>query len=75
MPIYDYHCDQCGTTFETRLTFQEKEVGKIPACPNCSSLDTQQLISAGMFLRTGTSQSGNMSAPACGPRIGGGCCG
>lgn len=74
MPIYDYHCEQCGTNFETRLSFKEKEMGMKPECPSCSNLDTRQLISAGMVLRMGTSQSGNFAPSACSPRIGGGCC-
>lgn len=75
MPYYDYHCDQCGTVFDFRLTFKEKEVGVKPICPNCANPDTQQMISAGMFIKAGTGQSGNFTAPACGPRMGGGCCG
>lgn len=73
MPIYDYRCNQCATTFEIRLSFSEKDEGVNPLCPNCSSPDTRQVISGGTVLRTGLSLSGN--APnACAPRTGGGCC-
>ncbi len=75
MPIYDYSCNQCGTRFETRLSFTEKDSGLVPVCPNCSSSETRQIITGGMGLLMGNSQSGNDLPPACGPRLGGGCCG
>lgn len=75
MPIYDYRCGQCETTFEIRLSFQEKEQGQKPNCPTCANPDTQQLISGGMFIRSGGSMDGRGSFPVCGPNAGGGCCG
>jgi putative FmdB family regulatory protein len=75
MPFYDYHCDQCEKAFEVRQSFQEKEQGLRPDCPNCLSSDTRQLISAGMVLRSTGSFGGQGSPPACGPNAGRGCCG
>lgn len=74
MPIYDYSCNDCGTTFEIRLSFSEKDKGVNPICPNCSSPNTRQIISGGTVLRTGLSQSRN-TPNACPPRPGGSCCG
>jgi putative FmdB family regulatory protein len=75
MPIYDYRCGQFETTFEMRLSFQEKERGQKPDCPSCSSTDTQQLISGGMFIRSGQRSDNRGSLPVCGPNADRGCCG
>ena len=45
MPIYEYMCSQCGTRFE-RLVRQIANAGDAtPACPDCSSNDTQRVMS------------------------------
>ncbi|MGA2706952.1 MAG: zinc ribbon domain-containing protein [Steroidobacteraceae bacterium] len=41
MPIYDYHCVQCGRTFELLVRSTT-----IAACPHCRSEQLQQQISA-----------------------------
>jgi putative FmdB family regulatory protein len=42
MPIYEFHCNTCGTHFEKILNFaqaiQKQE------CPRCHSLDTEKQI-------------------------------
>lgn len=40
MPIYEYHCKNCGRTFE-ELVFGDD----VPECPSCHSADTEKLIS------------------------------
>jgi putative FmdB family regulatory protein len=74
MPLYDYKCNQCQIVFEVRASFKEKEVGLHPECPGCKSPDTQQLITAGLFL---VSPGGEISTgfSGCGPSAGPGCCG
>jgi putative FmdB family regulatory protein len=69
MPLYDFHCDQCGTVFEIRATIKQKEAGLEPECPQCHSHDARQVITAGLMVH-GT---GGTSGPAscCG---GPGCC-
>jgi putative FmdB family regulatory protein len=74
MPLYDYKCDQCQTVFEVQASFKEKENGLYPACPECKSPNSKQVITAGLFMvspggKTSTGFSG------CGPNAGPGCCG
>jgi len=42
MPIYEYECLTCGTTFEKRQSFSDKPIA---ACPNGHD-DTRRLLSA-----------------------------
>lgn len=44
MPIFDYNCDQCGTTFELLLL----KDSPTPACPDCRSEKLTKLLSAPM---------------------------
>ena len=49
MPRYDYRCQACGTTFETRHGFNES-----PApCPHCSSNNLQKLITSAPSIARG----------------------
>jgi putative FmdB family regulatory protein len=41
MPIYEYTCRTCGTTFEVLV-----RAGDIPACPSCASQDLEKLLSS-----------------------------
>ena len=71
MPIYMFHCQECGQGFEVRASIKEKEAGLKPACPQCSSQVVQQVLTAGLVLH-----GGKISAPSsCGPNAGLGCCG
>ena len=74
MPLYDYQCKHCQAVFEVRATFKEKEAGLEPACPQCRSKKTHQLLTSGLFLRQ---SHGGQSAgsPTCGPNCAGGNCG
>lgn len=75
MPLYDYRCEKCQTVFEVRASFQEKEAGLEPECPQCHSQDTQQLLTAGLFLRAGDGEMSQVGPSCCGPNAGPGCCG
>jgi|YNPBryBLVA2012_1023415.scaffolds.fasta_scaffold18593_2 putative FmdB family regulatory protein len=44
MPAYDYTCQDCGTTFEVRLSFTEVDQAR-PVCPQCNGKNTRRLIS------------------------------
>lgn len=74
MPLYDYLCDLCLTTFEVRATFKEKELGLKPVCPNCQNPETRQVLSAGLLIRSGSNDTASQSS-FCGPNAGPGCCG
>lgn len=75
MPLYDYQCDRCQTTFEVRASFREKELGLRPVCPNCKSTDTRQILTSGLFIRGESSGSASMQSSFCSPNSGAGCCG
>lgn len=74
MPIYNFRCDDCETVFDLRATFQEKERGLTPVCPQCQGQHAHQLISAGWFIGGRAAPSAAVAtAPTCGCG-GGGCC-
>jgi putative FmdB family regulatory protein len=76
MPLYDYQCDHCQTTFEVRASFGEKELGLKPICPNCQNTETRQVLTVGLFVRSGSSSdSASQSSSCCSPNAGPGCCG
>jgi len=58
MPIYEFKCENCGTTFETFLLKSEEKV----FCPNCKSENVVKLIS---IPNLGWS-SGSDSSSGCG---------
>jgi len=77
MPIYEYHCKDCNKTFEEIVA---SSATSNPACPACSSRNTEKLMSriGGINMVTGghnACPSGGKcpgeSACGCGP---GGCC-
>ena len=73
MPIYSFECSHCHAHFEMRATFQEKEAGIRPECPECHAREAKQLIPGGLVIRSGEGVS--FSGPACDPRDGVECCG
>jgi putative FmdB family regulatory protein len=40
MPLYDYRCQSCGSTFEAKHGFQDDA----PPCPVCGHVGVQRLI-------------------------------
>jgi putative FmdB family regulatory protein len=48
MPIYEYHCENCGQDFEY-LVFGTK----VPNCPSCDSNKVNRLMSACCFKTKG----------------------
>ena len=73
MPLYSFECGDCQAVFDVRASFQEKEKGLAPACPECHGQHAHQLISAGWFL-SGRGATGVDSAPNWGCAPGSGCC-
>ncbi len=67
MPIYDYRCDACGTTYD--ILHKGREVLEDVRCPSCGSGQHTRLISA-PAINTRTSPSD--SVPPCGDAS---CCG
>ncbi len=75
MPTYEYHCKDCGYTFELNSSISEKEKKEKEgtlACESCGSPKVEQLF-GGFSIVTGESlkQSGTSGGGCCG---GGNCC-
>jgi putative FmdB family regulatory protein len=41
VPVYDYVCTDCHTSFEAILTIKEHEQGQV-SCPKCNSRKVEQ---------------------------------
>lgn len=60
MPIYEYHCNDCGKNFECLIIGNDT-----PKCSNCSSENAARLMSAcGFFSKSGTGETVGTSAGA-----------
>jgi putative FmdB family regulatory protein len=63
MPIFEYVCRNCQTTFETLMLPGE---GEAPACPQCGGQDVEKLMSAGAVRPHGIpTGSGGWKLPKC----------
>jgi putative FmdB family regulatory protein len=73
MPIYEYHCKECGHYFDVWATIAEKEKGLDIACEKCGSKELHQVF-AGISIATGASVTGNtrFGGGGCDPSAG--CC-
>jgi len=67
MPIYEYHCDDCGNEFEKRVA-RASDADSVE-CPSCGQRHLTQRLSTFAAVTNG-STSGN-AAPSC---PSGGCC-
>lgn len=66
MPLYEYRCRDCATTFELLRPASDREL--VAVCPRCESRTTMPLISLVAASRAGSAE--RLSAGD-----GGGCCG
>jgi putative FmdB family regulatory protein len=51
MPVYEYECNDCKTTFENLQSIND---AALPVCINCKSNNVTKLISASSFKFKGT---------------------
>lgn len=65
MPLYEYHCSDCGAEFEAIVSFKNADA---VACERCGGAHVERLASA--FACTAPSAGGS-GAPTC-PMGGGG---
>ena len=70
MPMYEYHCKECGYYFDVKATIKEKEEGLKVHCEQCGSDNLQQVF--GGFAILG-GQAVNVKSPNS--QNGAGCCG
>jgi putative FmdB family regulatory protein len=75
MPLYEYACRSCGSSFERMRRMDERLAA--PECPSCTSDQTVLRLSApGMVgARTGVARTNADSMPSCGSADPGSCCG
>jgi putative FmdB family regulatory protein len=70
MPVYDYRCTQCGTTYD--VYHKVREVKEDVVCPSCQSREHTKLMSI-PGPSVANSSASEPSSCACG--MGGECCG
>lgn len=63
MPIYEYHCSDCGNDFEKLVRFSDPTANS-PACPGCQSEQTQKRLS--MIAAFSGSQTQGAASAGCG---------
>jgi len=77
MPLYEYFCHDCRTTFSERRSFTE--AGDEAMCPNCESAHTRKVIAAVAFISNGkqpaVGSAGKLPAPTSSSGCGCGSCG
>ncbi len=62
MPLYGYHCQECGRKFARRLTYREYGTVEV-VCPKCQSKDLQRLIGRVRFARSEESRLESLADP------------
>lgn len=70
MPFYDFRCTHCDTVIEVKAGIGEKERGLAVACPQCESMDMEQVYKSMSFLSSGSQKN---SAPVPSGRPSGPC--
>lgn len=65
MPLYDYECEECGSTFEVRRAITEPE-GEIK-CPDCGDAKCHRVFSGFSF---GAPSVAGACAPTPGRKFG-----
>jgi len=53
MPIYEYHCENCGKEFEKLMGFSDPNINH-PECPDCHSDNTHKQLSTIAGVRGGS---------------------
>lgn len=61
MPIYEYHCEACGTRFDKLVRSLSSQF--IVQCPECGSRDCKKAVS----LFGSSSSSGSVGGASCAP--------
>jgi putative FmdB family regulatory protein len=63
MPIYEYHCEDCGQDFEKLVRFSDPKINT-PECPGCQSDNTHKRLS--VIASLGGINAQTSSASSCG---------
>lgn len=70
MPIYEFRCEDCQSTFEVLTAYAERDRGQ--ACPHCESPHTRVLVSSFAPIGAGETAAA-MPAASGGCGCGGAC--
>lgn len=64
MPLYEFHCNECGAEFEVMLRFSEAD--RRPACPQCQGEQTQKKLSTVASFGALSTGASDGSSSSCG---------
>jgi putative FmdB family regulatory protein len=65
MPLYEYHCDNCGQDFEKLVRFSDPSTQSMD-CPGCQSVNTRKRLSTIAAVSGGQTQ-GSANCGSSGP--------
>jgi putative FmdB family regulatory protein len=65
VPAYDYVCEECGATFEVRMSMSAYSEGAKPPCESCGSTRVARAFTSVNVL-TGGRGGGTSSGASCG---------
>jgi putative FmdB family regulatory protein len=66
VPAYGYTCDDCGASFEVRMSIAAYSAGEKAACEACGSADVSRTFTSVNVLTTGRGSSGPAPSAGCG---------
>jgi putative FmdB family regulatory protein len=61
MPLYEYHCEPCGYTFEALI----RSMGDVAVCPRCSGDDVIRQLSIPAAAQTGRGRRADLPIHNC----------
>jgi len=61
MPLYEYACEDCGTSFEQLVSARDRDNGA--QCPECGSSNAKRLISSFAIGKSSATGSAGASCP------------
>lgn len=67
MPIYEYHCPECGQSFEKLVRGGRKAREKAVACPTCGQDSHRKEVTLVASVETGGTASFGSAAASCAP--------
>lgn len=70
MPLYEYHCEDCGNEFEQLVQSSSAR----PACPECNGRKVTRKFSTFAARNASAGSSGGCPDGSCPMAPGGGCC-
>ncbi len=67
MPSYDFVCQDCGSSFEARLSISAYSAGEGRECPKCGSTNVERTFTAVNVIAGSSSSGGSYGGSSCGP--------